>query len=62
MTQGTCGIGLYQVDTEENNGDDDQHERHDKNEVHDPLELLCALVASVRRAAAVARGAHATVL
>lgn len=45
---------IYQVDAEENKGDDDQHKSHSENEVHNPLELLRALVARFRRAATVA--------
>lgn len=49
----------HQVDAEENHGDDDQHKSHSKNEVHNSLELLRALVACFRRAATIAQGAHA---
>lgn len=48
----------YQRDGKENNGDDNQHGSHGKDEVHSSLQLLGAFVTSIRRAAPVTRGAY----
>lgn len=50
---------LCHVDTK-NSGKGEQHRSYNDEEVHNSLELLRASVASIRRAAPVARGAHTT--